>query len=51
MIQAQELSIREVAARVGLTGHTLRYYERIGLMDAIARDAIGHRRYTERDLE
>ncbi len=48
---AQPLSIREVAARVGLTGHTRRYYGRIGLMETIGRAANGHRRYTEADLE
>ena len=45
------LSIAEAAARAGLTTHTLRYYERDGLMLApVDRSASGHRRYTERDL-
>ena len=39
-----ELSIAEVAAVTGLTAHTLRYYERIGLME-VARDANGYRVY------
>lgn len=46
-----ELSIQQVAARTGLSDHTLRYYERIGLMDAVGRASSGHRRYTESDLE
>ncbi len=45
------LSIAEAAAQTGLTAHTLRYYERDGLMlAAVDRSASGHRRYTERDL-
>ena len=44
-------SIAEAAERSGLTAHTLRYYERDGLMLApVDRSATGHRRYTERDL-
>lgn len=45
------LSIAEAAERTGLTAHTLRYYERDGLMlAAVGRSASGHRRYSERDL-
>ena len=45
------LTIAETAERTGLTTHTLRYYERDGLMlGAVDRSASGHRRYTERDL-
>ena len=45
-----ELTIAEVAERTGLTRHTLRYYERDGLMIGVGRDDSGHRRYSERDL-
>lgn len=38
------LTIAEMAERTGLTAHTLRYYERIGLLD-VARDASGYRVY------
>jgi DNA-binding transcriptional MerR regulator len=44
------LTIAEVASRTGLTRHTLRYYERDGLMLGVDRAGSGHRRYTERDL-
>jgi DNA-binding transcriptional MerR regulator len=44
------LSIREVAARTGITTHTLRYYERIGLVQPVARARSGHRRYGDHDL-
>ncbi|MCB0212040.1 MAG: MerR family transcriptional regulator [Anaerolineae bacterium] len=46
----QSLTIKEVANLTGLSGHTLRYYERIGLLDAIERAPNGHRRYSERDV-
>jgi DNA-binding transcriptional MerR regulator len=44
------LTIAEVAARTGLTRHTLRYYERDGLMLGVDRAGSGHRRYSEYDL-
>ncbi len=45
------LSIAEAAEQTGLTAHTLRYYERDGLMlGSVDRSASGHRRYSERDL-
>jgi DNA-binding transcriptional MerR regulator len=44
------LTIAETAERTGLTAHTLRYYERDGLMLGVARSATGHRRYSDRDL-
>jgi DNA-binding transcriptional MerR regulator len=44
------LSINEAAVQTKLTAHTLRYYERIGLLPSIARDVNGQRRYTAYDL-
>jgi DNA-binding transcriptional MerR regulator len=44
------LTIKEAAARTGISTHTLRYYERIGLMAPVARAGSGHRRYGEGDL-
>jgi len=43
-------SIAEAARRTGLTIDTLRYYERIELIDPPARDTGGRRTYTEDDL-
>jgi DNA-binding transcriptional MerR regulator len=40
----EHLAIADVAALTGVTAHTLRYYERIGLVD-VARDAAGRRVY------
>jgi DNA-binding transcriptional MerR regulator len=49
--ETRTLTIAEAAAATGLSPHTLRYYERDGLLlDAVERAASGHRRYTERDL-
>ncbi|GAB3070007.1 MerR family transcriptional regulator [Pedococcus soli] len=44
-------TIAEAAERTGLTAHTLRYYERDGLLlDVVDRSPSGHRRYTEDDV-
>ena len=45
------LTIDEVAQRTGLTAHTLRYYERIGLIAPVPRAAGGQRRYAAADLD
>ncbi|MFT4103837.1 MAG: MerR family transcriptional regulator [Burkholderiaceae bacterium] len=44
------LTIDEVAKRTGLTVHTLRYYERIGLIAPIGRGPGGQRRYAASDM-
>lgn len=44
-------TISEVAAFTGLTAHTLRWYERIGLMPHIDRSHTGQRRFSNRDLD
>lgn len=43
-------TIDEAAAQTGVSKHTLRYYEREGLLPAIAKAPSGHRRYTDDDL-
>src|SRR5207302_8507419 len=43
-------SIAEAARRSGLSIDTLRYYERIKLLDPPARDAAGRRAYSDGDL-
>lgn len=43
-------SIAEVSERSGLTTDTLRYYEKIGLIDPPDRDSGGRRDYSEDDL-
>ncbi|MEO8408166.1 MAG: MerR family transcriptional regulator [Oxalobacteraceae bacterium] len=44
------LTIQQTAAATGLTVHTLRYYERIGLIDPIQRKDNKHRIYREEDI-
>lgn len=44
----QRFAIAEVAERAGVTAHTLRYYERAGLL-SVGRDASGYRAYSEDD--
>lgn len=44
------LSIQEVARQTGLSTHTLRYYERVGLIHPIDREQNTHRRYTPDDV-
>jgi len=46
-----ELTIQEVAKRTGLSIDTLRYYERIGLLEPVRRDQSGYRRYSQQDLD
>ncbi len=44
------LTVKETAVHTGLSAHTLRYYERVGLLDSVGRAESGHRRYSEPDL-
>ena len=49
-IQKDKLTILEVAKVTGLTAHTLRYYERIGLIHPINREENTRRCYTADDV-
>jgi DNA-binding transcriptional MerR regulator len=44
-------TIGEAAAKCGLSQHTLRWYERIGLLGAIERGGDGRRRFSDGDLD
>lgn len=46
----KQYTIQQFSASTGLTVHTLRYYEKIGLLSNIARDEHGYRYYGENDL-
>jgi DNA-binding transcriptional MerR regulator len=43
--------ISEVAEKTGLSAHTLRWYERIGLLGPIERSPDGRRRFSEQDVD
>ncbi|GHO47509.1 MerR family transcriptional regulator [Ktedonospora formicarum] len=43
-------SIQQVAQQTGLSIDTLRYYERIGLIERVQRAPNGHRRYSQQDI-
>jgi DNA-binding transcriptional MerR regulator len=45
------MKIRQVAAQTGLSIHTLRYYEQIGLVTPITRARNGHRAYIDQDID
>ena len=49
-IQKDRLTIQEVSEATGLSAHTLRYYERIGLIHPIEREENTRRIYTEDDI-
>ncbi len=44
------MKIAEVSERYGVSPDTLRYYERIGLIQSVNRNASGIRDYTENDI-
>jgi DNA-binding transcriptional MerR regulator len=44
-------TIGEAAEKCGLSQHTLRWYERIGLLSPIERGSDGRRRFSDRDLD
>lgn len=45
-----QLSIKQMAETTDVSEDTLRYYERIGLIDPVARANNGHRRYGALDI-
>ncbi len=47
----ETLTVKEASEFTGLSSHTLRYYERVGLIQPVARNGGGHRRYAQTDLE
>jgi DNA-binding transcriptional MerR regulator len=44
-------STSEVVEKCGLSQHTLRWYERIGLVGPVTRDGDGRRRFSDTDLD
>lgn len=44
------MTIKEVSEKFGISQDTLRYYERVGMIPAVARTSGGIRNYSEEDL-
>jgi DNA-binding transcriptional MerR regulator len=47
----RDLTVAEAAREAGVSAHTLRYYERAGLLTPVERNGSGHRRFTSADIE
>lgn len=47
----EELTISEVAEKVGLSAKTIRYYESCGVIKSLSRQDNAYRRFTEQDIE
>lgn len=46
----EKLTIKNVSRIMGISTYTLRYYEKIGLLDFVDRDKNGVRKFKPRDL-
>ena len=42
-------TIQDVSKKTGLSAHTLRYYEKEGLITGVERSQRGYRQYTDED--
>jgi len=47
----RDLTVAEAARESGVSAHTLRYYERAGLLRPVERNGSGHRRFTSEDID
>lgn len=45
------MNVKEFAERAGLSAHTIRYYDKLGLLGDVQRRANGHRYFSDRDIE
>lgn len=45
------MNVAEFSKRVGLSPHTVRYYDKIGLLDDVHRQSNGHRFFSEKDVK
>lgn len=50
IMETNFFTIQQISEMTGLTVHTLRYYEKIGLLNGILRDTSGYRQYSESDI-
>jgi len=44
-------TIKQAGEKVNLSSHTLRYYDKEGLLPFLERDGAGHRSFTDQDIE
>lgn len=44
------MNVKHAAEKIGISTHTIRYYDKSGLFPFIARDAHGNRNFSETDL-
>ncbi len=51
MVEEKEYSMKQTVELTGLSKDTLRYYEQIGAIQSVARDANGYRRYSQADID
>lgn len=45
------MNVAKFSQRVGISSHTIRYYEKIGLLGNVQRLANGHRYFSEKDIK
>ncbi len=45
------MNVGEFSRRAGVSAHTVRYYEKLGLLGSVRRQTNGHRFFSGRDLE
>jgi DNA-binding transcriptional MerR regulator len=46
----EKITIQQMSNLSGLSVHTLRYYEKIGMLKSVGRDSHGYRQYSELDI-
>ena len=45
------MTIAETAEATGFSTYTLRYYEKVGVLQNITRDSSGHRNFSDQDVD
>ncbi len=45
------MNIKKVSDKTGFTSHTLRYYEKEGVLQEVTRNTSGHRSFSKKDID
>lgn len=45
------MNIQRFSALIGISAHTIRYYEKIGVLKHVTRNASGHRSFNSKDID